>query len=382
MMVQTRGSKRGQALGESGRGSVGEDVPRSAGDDGRRNPRATKLAAAALLGQSIFLGYNWVVMKVALEYSDPWPFTALRTGLGALSLFALLAILRRDLRPRQPVLTALLGVLQTTLGIGLLVWALQTGAAGRVSALVYTMPFWALLFGWMFLGERMDSLQWLAAAFAIAGLILVLDPAHLSATLQSKLLAIGAGVSWAASTVVAKKIRQRGRVDVINLTAWQALFGSIPIAAVALILPSQPIEWSETFIVALVYNVIPATAVAWALWLYVLQVLPAGVAGIGTLATPVIGIAAAAIQLGERVSTIEAAGIAAILAALMVLTLRGLRAGRTTQGSSSGPVDPQAGGPVRQTADPASPAGMEVAVSEVGAEGEGAPGSDSDGALQ
>jgi drug/metabolite transporter (DMT)-like permease len=192
------------------------------------------------------------------------------------------------------------------------------------------MPFWALLFGWVFLGERIHGLQWLAAALSVAGLVFVLDPANMSASLQSKLLAIGAGVAWAASTIVAKKIRERGSVDVINLTAWQMLFGSIPIIIIALVTSSDPIQWSGPFILALVYNVIPATAIAWALWLYVLQVLPAGVAGFGTLATPVIGISAAAIQLGERVSTAEALGIFAILAALLILTVRGLLLSRAT----------------------------------------------------
>jgi drug/metabolite transporter (DMT)-like permease len=337
-MTDRSGSTDADVTTDGGRKAGSDAAHLGGGMSGavRVSPRTTRLAVAALCGQTVFLGYNWVVMKVALEYSDPWPFTALRTGLGAVSLFALLAILRRDLRPRQPLLTFALGVLQTTLGIGLLVWALETGAAGRVSALVYTMPFWALLFGWIFLGERMHGFQWLAAGLSLAGLVLVLDPLNLAASLQSKLLAIGAGIAWAGSTMVVKTIRQRGPVDVINLTAWQMLFGSIPMIVIALVVPSDPIEWSGTFIVALIYNVIPATAIAWALWLYVLQVLPAGVAGFGTLATPVVGISAAAIQLGERVSTVEALGIAAILAALLVLTLRGLLLGRAARRLESG----------------------------------------------
>ena len=63
----------------------------------------------ALLALSLVWGYNWVVMKQALHHAGPWPFTALRTGLGAVALFVVLAVLRRPLRPRQPLLTALLG---------------------------------------------------------------------------------------------------------------------------------------------------------------------------------------------------------------------------------------------------------------------------------
>lgn len=286
--------------------------------------RESRLAVAALAGQTIFLGYNWVVMKIGLQYSDPWPFTALRTSLGAVALFLVLIILRRPLRPRQPLLTALLGLLQTTGMIGLIMWALETGAAGRVSALVYTMPFWALILGWIFLGERMAGLQWLATFFSLAGLALVLDPLHLGGSWESKVLAVGSGMVWAASAIVARLINKRGSVDVINLTAWQMLYGSIPLVIIAVLVPSQPIEWSGEFIGALVYNVIPATAISWVLWLFVLRALPAGVAGISTLATPVIGIASAALQLGERVSAQEAVGMGCILAALLVLVLRGL----------------------------------------------------------
>jgi len=337
------------------------DTMRTDSTRGRR--RAMRLAVAALVGQSLFLGYNWVVMKQGLKYSDPWPFTALRTGLGAVALFVVLVLLRKPLRPRYPLLTILLGVLQTTGMIGLLMWALQSGAAGRVSALVYTMPFWTLLLSWIFLSERIVGLQRLAAFFSLAGLVLVLDPPNLGGTLFSKMLAIGAGISWAASAIVAKRIRRRGPVDVINLTAWQMLFGSIPIIVIALTTSSRPIEWSGGFIAALAYNVIPATAIAWVLWLYVLQVLPTGVAGISTLATPVIGIAAAAIQLGERVSPLEGAGMGSILAALLVLTLRGLYerrvASRSTpvHGRSPEPRLPLESGPKLPEPAPGAAAG-------------------------
>lgn len=287
-------------------------------------PRGTRLAVAALVGQSLFWGYNWVVMKIALRHSDPWPFTALRTSLGAVALFALLVALRRPLRPTQPLLTMFLGVLQTTGMVGLLVWALETGAAGRVSALVYTMPVWALFFARVFLGERIVGLQWVAAALALAGLVLVLDPMHLAGSWQSKVMAVASGATWAAGAIVAKVINRRGPVDVINLTAWQMLYGSIPIILIAVLIPARPIEWSGEFIWALIYNIIPGTALPWLFWLYVLKVLPTGVAGISTLATPVIGIVAAALQLGERVSVLEGAGMGCILAALLVLTLRGL----------------------------------------------------------
>ncbi|MBC7294117.1 MAG: hypothetical protein H5T84_08485, partial [Thermoleophilia bacterium] len=65
----------------------------------RQTRRTSGLAVAALVAQSIFLGFNWVVMKVGLRYAALWPFVALRTGLGAMALLLLLAILRRPFWP-------------------------------------------------------------------------------------------------------------------------------------------------------------------------------------------------------------------------------------------------------------------------------------------
>lgn len=297
-----------------------------------RHRRDIGLAGVALAVQTIFIGYNRVVMKVGLQYSDPWSFAALRTTLGAVALFAVLLILRRPLRPRRVLATVLLGLLQTTGMIGLLMWALEMGAVGGVSALVSTMPFWTLILAWIFLGEHMTGLHWWAAGLSLVGLILVLDPLQLGGSLLSKGVAIASGVSWAGSAVVARWINKQGPVDVINLTAWQMLYGSVPLVLIAVLIPSRSIEWSGEFVAALTYNVIPAAAISWVLWLYVLRVLPAGIAGIGTLATPVIGIVSAAIQLGERVSPVEAIGMICILAALLILIVPGLSR-RGTRGS-------------------------------------------------
>jgi drug/metabolite transporter (DMT)-like permease len=121
-------------------------------------------------------GYNWVVMKVGLQYSQPFTFSALRAFLGAVVPFALMVILRRPLRPRALGFTVALGLLQTTAFLGLLTWALQNGGAGKTAILTYTMPFWLLLMAWVVLGERLKRFQWVAVGLALCGLILILSP--------------------------------------------------------------------------------------------------------------------------------------------------------------------------------------------------------------
>lgn len=282
-------------------------------------------AALALVVLSLIWGYNWVVMKRVLEYVDPFDFSALRTVLGAATLFVVLAGLRRPLRPVALGPTFVLGALQTAAFTGLMQWALVSGAAGKTAVLVYTMPFWLLLFAWVGLGERIRGMQWLAVAAAGVGLVLILEPWAARGSPLASALALTAGATWAVSAVVAKRLRARIALDLLSLTAWQMLLGSLLLAAVALVLPAaRPIQVNAYFIGALAFNALCGTGLAWLLWLYVLDKLPAGVAGLSSLSVPAVGVLSAWIELGERPSEAETAGMVLIAGALAMLSLIGI----------------------------------------------------------
>jgi drug/metabolite transporter (DMT)-like permease len=298
-------------------GEVPPATPAAGVSAGVRNYR---LPLAALLVLALIWGYNWVVMKIGLEYVQPFTFSALRTFFGAVSLFILLPLLRRPLRPKALGPTALLGVLQTTGFVGLLTWALVNGGAGKTAILTYTMPFWLLLMAWVVLGERLKGFQWVAVGLALCGLILVLTPWRLRGGL-SDLLAVGGALFWAASAVYAKVLRKKHEVDLLSLTAWQMLLGAIPLIIIAAAAWTGPPQWTGTFIFALIFNVIFGNALAWILWLYILDSFSAGTAGLAMLLTPVIGITSAWIQLGERPGAVEGAGMIAIVGALLLTGL-------------------------------------------------------------
>src|SRR5690606_28487527 len=144
------------------------------------------------------------------------------------------------------------------------------GDAGKSAVLAYTMPFWVILFGWPFLGERLKGMQWPAVGLALAGLVMVLDPGNAEAGLVNSLLAVAAGASWGASVIIVKKIPINGRDELLSRTAWQMVFGCIPLMLAALIVPERPIEWTGYFVGALIYNAVGGTAHAMLLWLYIL----------------------------------------------------------------------------------------------------------------
>lgn len=274
---------------------------------------------------ALIWGYNWVIAKEALRFAGAFDFSALRSVFGSLCLFLLLMFRGRTLRPRDVPLTILLGLLSTTGAVGLSTWALESGAAGKTAVLVYTMPFWVLLLAWPILDERIRGLQWLAVLMALAGLAAILEPWRPAGTAVSMVLAVLGGLTWAGSAVTLKIMRRRGAIDLLPLTAWQMLFGAVPLVVVAFAVPSPPIQWTPYFTVALVYNIVFTSAVAHILWFFALRELPAGMAGMGTLATPLIGVLSASLELGERPSPPEVAGIVLILSALALLAWLGIR---------------------------------------------------------
>ena len=278
--------------------------------------RPAPIAILALVVLSLIWGYNWVVMKQVMQYVDPFDFTAIRTLLGAATLFVVLALLRKPLKIAAVPQVLLLGMLQTGAFTILIQWALVAGGAGKTAVLVYTMPFWTIPIAWWVLGERVRGLQWLAVAIAACGLVLILEPWALRGSLFSNLLAIGAGLVWAASAVQAKRMRRDHQYDLLALTACQMLFGALAVCVVAVLHPSRPIDPTPYFFGAVVFNAVFATGLAWLLWLFILNNLSAGMAGLSALGIPMIGVLAGWIELGERPSTAEFAGMLLIGGAL------------------------------------------------------------------
>jgi len=300
---------------------------RSANSPSRQAARGRDLGVVALVVLGPIWGYGWVATKVALGYSQPLTFAALRVVLTVLCLFLMLIATRRSLRPPPLGYTTVIGLLQTTAFVGLVMVALHSGGAGKVAVLCYTMPFWLLLLAWAFLGERLHGVQWLAVILSLLGLVLVVAPWQLH-DVTSSVLTIAGGFAWAASALVVKLMQRKHHVDVISLTTWQMSIGALPLVLIAALTYSGGPEWTTVFIWGLAYTVIFANAVAWVLWLYALRTLSAGAAGLGTLAIPVVGVVAAWLQLGERPTAVEAVGMALIVGALAVLSARGLAAGR------------------------------------------------------
>jgi drug/metabolite transporter (DMT)-like permease len=284
---------------------------------------SASVPAAALAAMILIWGYSWVAMKIALRYAHPFDFAATRVGIGAVLLFALVKLQGRSVKLASYRMAIVLGFVQVALFVALSHFALLVSGSGRTSVLVFTMPFWMIVFAHYILHERMRGAQWLAVALALLGLVLIVSPWKLE-SLEGSLLAIAAGAVWAFASVISKRWPTPG-ADPLLYTAWQLLFGFLALGTLAWLHPHAPVQWTGEYVAALAFSSVVATAIGWWLWTYLLSHTPAGIAGLNSLGIPVVSVLSSAIQLGERPPVTEIAGMLLIGAALALLAWLGVR---------------------------------------------------------
>ena len=305
--------------------------------------RSQRGAYVALVILTAIWGSNWIAMKLALARADPIVFNIERTCVAIAVLFAVILWRRRRLLPESWIAVAVTGFFQTTINLGSTTMALAGGGAGRTAVLVFTMPFWTLLLAWPVLGERVRGLQWLAIAFALVGLALVVEPWNWQGGLGSKLWAVLSGFGWAAGTIAMKYFQRARGFDMINFLAWQMLIGLLPLCLVPLAVSLPGAQWSTIYALLLLWTGAVSTAIGFLLWIAVLRFLPAGTASLNMLAIPVIALLSSMLVFGEQIVTAEWLGIGCIGAGLAIISLRSWLASRRGERPAPEPVPLEGG---------------------------------------
>lgn len=286
------------------------------------------LPALALVVLSLTWGYTWVLAKHGLVYAPPFAFAAERCVGAALALVVALKLSGRSLKLVAPGQTLAIGLAQVTGFMVFQTWALVEGGPGKTAVLIFTMPIWTLLMAWPILGERVRGKQWLAAASTLTGLLLIIEPWDMHASLLSKFLGLMAALCWGIGTILIKRLRSTTAVDLLTLTTWQMMVGAVPLVLLALFVPERATDWTPSYFGILAFMSIASTAMCWWLWIYILDRVPAWEASLSVLGTPVVAILSSRLTFGEEFKTSEVAGILLIGGGLALLSLLSWTASR------------------------------------------------------
>ena len=145
-------------------------------------------------------------------------------------MFGILLVLKKPILIREAPKLFVLGLFQTAGFTGFLIWALLDGSASKTVILVFTMPLWVAMMAWPLLRERLTALQWLAAGISFLGIGIIFNPFNEGNNILSCFLALASGFSWACGVILSKKIHIKfPKLDLLTMTAWQMLWGSIPL---------------------------------------------------------------------------------------------------------------------------------------------------------
>ena len=281
------------------------------------------MVAVAVL--SLFWGYSWVFMKIGLLDSGPFVFSGLRTLLGSLMLLVVIVATHRTIPLSRYKDILLLSLFNTLGSVGLIQYALVDATATRTAILMFTYPFWTLLFAWPVLNERIKGMQWFAIIFAFSGLILLLRPNDINGITTSNISALAAAISWAIASLIVKHLLQSRPMDLLALTASQMAVGAIGLFVIAFFMNEQLPTITTRFTFAVCATGFLSTGLGWLLWVYLLDKLTAGMTSMLTLLVPVIALATASWHLGETIQRDDSIGMILILVGLILLTYLGFK---------------------------------------------------------
>ena len=270
----------------------------------------------AVLG--LIWGITWPVMKIALNEIPPLTMRGTAAVLGAVTYFALCVVMRRSLRiPSLKIwghvlVAALLNIVAFSLFSA---FAQLAATTSRVAILAYTMPIWAVLLAWAFLGERPSRIQATALLLCATGLAILIYPLTTHGVPLGIAFALAVGVCWAGGTVYLKWAHIEA--DQMGVGSWQMTIATIVLVAAMLLFDGFPHFGGAHVdgLLATAWTGIFSNGIAYALWFTIIRQLPAVTASLGVLTSPVIGVIGSFFILGEVPTTADMIGFALIFVA-------------------------------------------------------------------
>jgi drug/metabolite transporter (DMT)-like permease len=286
------------------------------------SPTRGQIAIVVLLGA--LWGLNWPTVKIALAEIGPWTLRAAALSIASLALIALsLARGRTLLVPRdhwwRVALPALLAIAAPNI---LIAYAQLSAPTGRIAVVAFTMPIWATILARFILGEALDARRLAGLALGVTGLVFLAWPLVVAREVSLGLALAGlAALCWALGTVLLKRFPTDS--SPLAFATWQLVIGAVCIAVGMLAFEGLPRAHAlaSSTLIAFAYHALLGQALATALWFEIVTKIPAGIAALGTLIVPAVGVGTAMLLLGERPTLTDHLGLVFIMAAAMTVLL-------------------------------------------------------------
>jgi drug/metabolite transporter (DMT)-like permease len=281
--------------------------------------RASPKVLALLAGLTLLWGTNWSMFSVALR---ELPVLVFRTGSLTVAVIVLYAIvmLRGESLAVPP--GRWLPLIAASM-MNLTVWNVATSLAvlylpsGHASVLSYTMPLWVAVIGFVVYRQPLTGRLLAALLIGAAAVVALMAPnfASYANAPWGLFWGLSAGLCWAIGTFIVKRTSWPGMG--LSLTFWQIAVSWPPIALGALLIDGPAARWpsSQAIAVTLYTGAIPM-ALGTSAWFALVKLLPTQVAGLSSIAIPIVAVASGVVFLHEPLSSLQALAIGSTVISL------------------------------------------------------------------
>ncbi|GMG83782.1 DMT family transporter [Paralimibaculum aggregatum] len=219
--------------------------------------------------------------------------------------------------------TAVFGICQNALYLGLNFVAMQSVEASLAAIIASTMPLLVALAGLVLGTERVGlrAAAGLAAGLAGVGLIMGArleggaDPAGIG-------LCVLGVIALAAATLSMRGASSGG--NLVMVVGLQMLVGAAvlaPVAAATELAAPVAVDWSWALLAAFAYTTLVPGLAATLVWFVLVRRIGTVRASVFHFLNPVLGVGFAAVLLGESLGPLDMVGVAIVTAAILVVQL-------------------------------------------------------------
>jgi drug/metabolite transporter (DMT)-like permease len=279
-------------------------------------------------------GLQQVAIKVAAPDVAPIMQVALRSGLSALLVAAWARWRGQPLHLLGPALRPglLAGVLFAAEFL-FVAEGLRRTTASHMAIFLYTSPvFTALGLHLALRSERLSRLQWTGILTAFTGIAVAFGGGILTSgagpgALLGDLLGVAAGAAWGATTVVVRR-SALSEAPPAQTLQYQLLVGFVLLLAAAALTGQAgrvvltPIAWSS-----LLFQGVVISFASYLAWFWLLRRYLASRISVFSFMTPLFGVTAGVVLLGEPLTPTFGGGALLVLAGITVVSLARPRRG-------------------------------------------------------
>ncbi len=278
----------------------------------------------------VIWGTTWLAIKVSIFTVPPFLSAGIRFSLASLIILAVLKVRKYKYRfdLKEIVFLLLIGLGSFSVPYGLVYWAEGRVTSGLTAITFAVMPFFAAILSRIYLKTNdLSPSKILGIAIGFAGLTVIfwndLDIGSLG-TVEGILAVV---LSAILNAVVVVAVKKYGReIDPIYINLIPMALGAITLLSTSFFVEDwRGVEFNLATIVAIVYLAAFGSALAFALYYYLLKHISVVLLSMTSIVTPVIALFSGAIFLQEKFPPGTLFGSALILGGILLMNIFGER---------------------------------------------------------